>query len=67
MNEKESTKKRPAGGGRRKTSIAPASPTHEEIARLAHEISVVRGGEPGHEVDDWLQAERELREGRVKA
>jgi hypothetical protein len=67
MNEKKPTKKHPAGDFRRKGSVAPAPPTQEEIGRRAHEISVARGGEPGRELDDWLQAERELREGRVKA
>ena len=32
----------------------------EEIARRAYEIFLTRGGEQGHDVDDWLQAEREL-------
>ncbi|HYX92558.1 MAG TPA: DUF2934 domain-containing protein [Myxococcaceae bacterium] len=51
-------------------SMAPANvlaqprPTHEEIARRAYEIFVARGGEHGHDVDDWLQAERELTLGR---
>ena len=35
-------------------------PTAEEIAQRAYEIFVARGGEPGHELDDWLQAESEL-------
>ena len=52
-----------AGPTRRKKPEAPAPPSQEEIARRAHEISVARGGEPGHELDDWLQAERELSAG----
>jgi Protein of unknown function (DUF2934). len=36
-------------------------PTEEEIRRRAHEIYVARGGAEGYELDDWLQAERELR------
>src|SRR2546421_12843432 len=39
------------------------TPSHEEIARRAYEISLARGGEAGHDVDDWLQAEREFRRG----
>ena len=35
-------------------------PTQEEIAVRAHQIFEQRGSEPGHEVEDWLQAEREL-------
>ena len=36
------------------------SPTAEEIAQRAYEIFLARGGEAGHDVDDWLQAESEL-------
>jgi Protein of unknown function (DUF2934) len=35
-------------------------PTADEIRQRAYEIFVARGGEPGHESDDWEQAEREL-------
>ena len=37
-------------------------PTHEEIARRAYERYEQRGGAHAHDWDDWLQAERELRE-----
>ena len=36
--------------------------TREDIARRAYVIYEQRGGFPGAELDDWLQAERELRE-----
>ncbi len=39
-------------------------PTEEEIRQRAYEIYLARGGAPGHEVEDWLQAERELRSQR---
>jgi Protein of unknown function (DUF2934) len=42
-----------------KTSAAD-SPRLEEIRIRAYEIYVERGGQPGHDLDDWLQAEREL-------
>jgi hypothetical protein len=32
----------------------------EKIAKRAHELYLQRGSEPGHELDDWLQAEAEL-------
>ena len=35
-------------------------PTQSEIARRAYEIYLARGYAPGCELDDWLQAEREL-------
>ena len=31
------------------------------IAARAYELFCARGGEPGHDVDDWLRAESELR------
>ena len=38
----------------------------EEIKRRAYQICLERGEQPGRELDDWLQAEREL-EGGVQA
>ena len=32
------------------------------IARRAHEIYQARGGQDGKDLDDWLQAEREVDE-----
>lgn len=40
-------------GGRRR-------PSQSEIARLAYELYESRGRRDGHDVDDWLSAEREL-------
>jgi len=36
-------------------------PTEEEIRQRAYEIFLARGSAPGHDLDDWLQAEGELR------
>jgi hypothetical protein len=41
-----------AGGG--------PQPEQDEIARRAYELYLQRGSVPGHETDDWLQAEAEL-------
>ena len=35
-------------------------PSEQEIAFRAHQIFLERGASPGLELDDWLQAEREL-------
>jgi hypothetical protein len=43
--------------------LARNEPSQEQIARRAYEIFLARGGEHGQHVDDWLQAERELRLG----
>lgn len=44
-------------------------PITEAIARRAYELFLARGAQPGRDLDDWLQAERELldasRSGRV--
>lgn len=36
-------------------------PNQDEIAVRAHELFLQRGGISGHELEDWLQAEEELR------
>ena len=35
-------------------------PTYGEIAQRAHQLYEARGYECGRDLDDWLQAEREL-------
>jgi hypothetical protein len=45
------------------TAVAIASGVTEgDIARRAFELYCERGREDGHDVDDWLNAERELRD-----
>jgi hypothetical protein len=38
----------------------PTESRMNRIARRAHAIYEARGGEHGHALDDWLQAEREI-------
>jgi transposase len=38
----------------------------EEIRRRAYLIYLERGQQPGRELDDWLQAERELKRGMLE-
>jgi hypothetical protein len=38
--------------------------TQDDIARRAYELYTARGGQAGADVEDWLRAERELREPR---
>jgi hypothetical protein len=38
------------------------APTPEEIRKRAFEIHIERGGIHGCDLDDWMQAERELQE-----
>ena len=35
--------------------------SEEDVRTRAYELYEARGREPGHEWDDWLQAEREVR------
>ena len=46
--------------GKSATTQQPAAVTNEEIARHAYALYLARGAEHGHDVEDWLQAEREL-------
>jgi hypothetical protein len=39
---------------------AESSPTIEEIQARAYEIYLERGGADGNDMEDWIQAEREL-------
>ena len=48
-----------AGGGQ----DPQGEPTLDRIAERAYEIYQRRGGTDGQDMDDWLQAERELRRG----
>ena len=45
----------PATDWRRMTDVA-----HENIAHRAYELYEERGGEPGHDMDDWLKAEHDI-------
>jgi hypothetical protein len=40
--------------------VTRPSPTHEEIQRRAYAIYLSQGAADGRDLDDWLQAEREL-------
>jgi hypothetical protein len=37
-------------------------PDPREVQRRAYELYMERGGQPGQELEDWFQAERELKE-----
>ena len=49
-------------GGRTRGRKEWLAPSYDEIAQRAYELFQRRGREPGHDQDDWLQAERDLRE-----
>lgn len=35
-------------------------PSEDQIAARAYELFVARGAEPGKDLEDWIQAERQL-------
>jgi hypothetical protein len=43
-----------------KPGVAKNQPTREDIALRAYHIYVERGGIPGNELEDWMEAERQL-------
>jgi hypothetical protein len=51
---------------KQQTQAGLCSITHEAIAARAYQLYLERGCQPGHDVDDWLQAEYELRQVPVR-
>lgn len=47
-------------------SVPTPSPTPEQIAALAHAIWIDRGKPEGMDLDNWLEAERQLRGGEPR-
>jgi len=43
-----------------------AQPPHEEIELVAYQVFLERGGAHGHDLEDWLEAERELQKKYTK-
>jgi hypothetical protein len=43
-------------------AAAAQLPLEERLQRRAYELYVLRGNESGSEIDDWLQAEDEIRD-----
>jgi Protein of unknown function (DUF2934) len=46
--------------GDKSKAVEPAETHEHEIRRRAFEVYLERGSEPGRDLEDWLQAEREL-------
>ena len=47
-------------------AISPYEPAIEEIRARAYEVYVQRGRVDGFDLEDWLQAEEELKQHRSK-
>ena len=55
-----------AAGRKARTRADATAASREEIAQRAYELFLQRGSEPGHEHEDWLQAEKNLREEKAR-
>ena len=55
-----------SGPGIRPTSARIPRQLHERIEQRAYELAARRGFAPGQEMDDWLQAEREIEAGPAR-
>ncbi|RPJ61123.1 MAG: DUF2934 domain-containing protein [Acidobacteria bacterium] len=42
-------------------AVAANGPSLEQIERRAYQIYLQRGGQDGRDLEDWLEAERQLR------
>lgn len=53
---------------RTKLAATPEIPNvEEEVRKRAYELFEARGGVEGHELDDWLRAEEEIRGNKTNA
>jgi Protein of unknown function (DUF2934) len=53
-----------AGDGRAIRLSSRTTATDDDVARRAYDLYAARGRKDGHDMEDWLQAERELRGAR---
>lgn len=51
----------------KKTPLSPVTVDREAVIQLAYELYLRRGGEPGHDVEDWLMAEQILLEEKKRS
>jgi hypothetical protein len=66
--------RRPEEIEKKPSTLAPKSdeptvliPTEQQIRQRAYELYEQRGRPDGHDLDDWLQAEREIKGRQAKA
>jgi len=51
----------------KRVAVAEPPSVEAEIRQRAYELFEARGGEQGHELEDWLRAEEEIRGNRSNA
>ena len=57
--------RRQANGAPQNADTAVATLDRDLLAQRAYQLYLARGGEDGRDLEDWLTAERELRERRT--
>jgi hypothetical protein len=67
----KATRAKKAGASRPRAHAAAsdqgrALPGYDDIAARAYELFLQRGGEHGHDRDDWLSAERQLLSAKLR-
>jgi Protein of unknown function (DUF2934) len=55
-----------SGAGITPTTAMMPKQLHEQIEKRAYELAEQRGFTPGQEIEDWLQAEREIEAGPAR-
>jgi hypothetical protein len=60
MERTATTRQRAPLPATQKPELKQPTITEDDVRRRAYEIYLKRGANPGDEVGDWLQAEREL-------
>jgi hypothetical protein len=61
---KKSNGRQPQAAAGKPTAAPRRDPSVDEIRDRAYKLFLQRGGTPGHAIDDWLAAERDLRSGK---
>ena len=51
----------------RRVAILEPPSVEEEIRQRAYELFEARGGQQGHELEDWLRAEQEIKGSKSNA
>jgi len=61
MERQATTRQRAPVPTTKKVELKQPTITENDLRRRAYEIYLKRGPNPGNEIEDWLQAERELK------
>jgi hypothetical protein len=67
MGRRPTARKRTPLPATQKVKLKQPTISEDDVRRRAHEIYLKRGTNPGDEVGDWLQAERELQANQPKS